>query len=177
MIHSAGGTTGQVLRQPDTYFLHPGSTFVYAEATVYGVTTRDSALVTVTIPGAIALTAFFVTPKSVGTPIGYFEPAVDTVKIFPDAFAGTGATVAFLNATQTPIDVVFDDSSAVQGSGIDALFCGTSQSGNIPAFIADPTQTCFLAQNGYQLRLITVPGTYHYHSALYGTSGTIVVVP
>jgi hypothetical protein len=176
-LSSGGGVSGTVQRQRDGIFVHPGRAMLFAEATVYGITMRDSTFVTITPPGFGLLTAVFGTPKAVGRVVGQFEPAVDTVHIVPDPYAGTGATVAFLNATTTPIDVVFDDPTAFKANGIETLFCGTSSQGNVPAFVHEPTTSCFLGQSGFRLRLITSPGTYHYHSAMYGTSGAIVVLP
>jgi len=86
------------------------------------------------------------------------------------------------------VDVVFDDSAAVQAADSATFldgFCGifqlcipTQGGGNIRAFA--PLDTGSLAGRdtlGVRARSFPTSGTYHYHSALYGTSGIIHVLP
>jgi hypothetical protein len=84
---------------------------------------------------------------------------------------------------ELPMDVVFDEPDAPQPSPIPGyvLFypTGTGDIGPIPPFILDGqlNPDCYLDFYGCQgaSRSFPVAGTYHYHSALYGTKGVIVV--
>ena len=96
---------------------------------------------------------------------------------------------------QMPIDVVFDDSMAVQGvdsatfqTGVGAYLGSTGSvipmqgGGNIPTFAG--LDTLSVNQNGFaftspatRARSFPVAGTYRYHSVLYGTTGIIHVLP
>jgi len=173
-LFSFGGGDGEL---DPKFNVHPKTTMLVAEATVYGVTKLDSVPVTLAPPSFVTISAVFTTPRTSTTPIGSFVPSVDTTKIFDDPILGLGVTVGFGNPASNPgpIDVVFDDSAAAQSSVLNA--CGLPPTGNIPAFIGDPTGTCGQVINGRRWRFFTTPGTYHYHSTLYGTSGTIVVLP
>jgi hypothetical protein len=156
----------------------PGRTLLYAEATVYGTTVRDSTPVTLAVPSGVAMTATFLTPKGRTAPVGGFEPSMVTLQLARNGFDEVGAGVRFTNYMPYPIDVVFDSPPGpVQGSQFEQLYCGTLDGGNIAPYVADQTSLCLLDALGFKLRWFTVPGTYRYHSELYGTSGTIVVIP
>ena len=146
-----------------TYRVGP-VTFI-ASATAYGVTKADTLPYTISLPVQEQL---------------YVEARTDAhgeaVLVFPPApiLIGVGGYVAWINMTSLPIDVVFDDPTNVaQDDDLCALFgsvfCG---SGNIPSWSADPSGDPFASA---RVRQFWVPGTYHYHSALYGTTGTIIV--
>jgi hypothetical protein len=150
-----------------------GPIVLYAATTVYGVTKVDSVVLTVIPPRFGTISIKFRTPRESTTPVAYFDPPLDTVSV--------GAIVVWsynASAGDLPVDVTFDDPTAVEASIFELLYCGTSRSGNIPAFAGpDSTATCFLDQIGWKSRQFPEPGIYHYHSALHGTSGTIVVMP
>jgi hypothetical protein len=149
-----------------------GPIALYATTTVYGVTKTASVVLTVIPPAYASILINFRTPRESTIPIAYFDPPLDTVSM--------GATVVWSyqsSADDSPVDVIFDDPTAAQSSVFEQLYCGTSSGGNIPAFVQDPTSTCYFDQIGWKLRQFYTPGTYHYHSARYGTSGTIVVMP
>ena len=162
-----------------------------ARATVYGVPVSDSVLVTRTFSSAAEIHVVFTTPRSATTPVGHFEPVVDTAQFYNDPFFGPGVLLAVTNPTAQPIDVVFDSldghpiapdvlPTVVGPSPVEARVCGTSSGGDIPVVKLDPTSACgwdHFFGSGIKWRTLTVPGTYRYHSELYGTGGTIVVLP
>ncbi len=159
-----------------------GTVVIRATATVYGITVSDSVVVTA-IPALTATVGIVQLPsRTTGQPINVFSP--DSVTI-----AAGGLVKWRVDTTLTPhdsIDVVFDHPPGpVQG--VDSTALGSqafssepypfeSAGGNIAAFM--PTDT--LPDNdgviGVRARQFPVPGTYHYHSARYGTAGVIVVL-
>ena len=158
-----------------------GHTQIIAEATVYGVRRVDTLAMTV---GWWQNGVVTVLPRYSGgstIPIGTFSPSVDTIAM--------GGTVAWVNVLPgLPIDVVFDDSTAVQAVDSATYFFGracflrvcipTQGGGNIPRFA--PVDTGVLRGNdtlGVRARRFPIAGTYHYHSVLYGKAGSIVVLP
>lgn len=177
--------------------IQPGHVIISAEATVYGVRKVTTLAYTV---GWTLEQNVDVLPQSVAghaTPISYFRPGDDTVAagaiIWWDSFLGV-----------QPIDIVFDDSAAVQGVdsiAFDSLVSGggfvlnsiNSTGGNIQAFHDD---SGFVGPyNGYltgpqgtlcfpyacapvgRARRFPTPGTYRYHSALTEAVGVIHVLP
>ena len=138
--------------------LRPGRVVFAATTYAYGTVRRDTLPFKIGYPLSPYSYSNIVSVLS-NTPIGstrqslFFYPASLTV--------GVGGGVAFGNfSNQFPIDVVFDDSSAVAG-----FFGGPS--GNIPADTASDVEP--------RMRAFPVAGTYHFHSRLYSTSGTIIV--
>jgi hypothetical protein len=105
------------------------------------------------------------------------------------------------NPVETPgldsIDVVFDDSTAAKAGQIGGIYCSFTgfvhdvfctptppDSGNIPAFGPDTAKYNAAQTSGdiapfllsvKQARTFPRAGNYHYHSRLYGTTGTIYV--
>ena len=168
--------------EASNYFVRQsvGRTYIVAEATVYGVHRVDSLPFTVGWLNQVIVQIQPHYPAGSSTPIGIFNPTDDTVAV--------GGAVLWEN--QLPgqlVDVVFDDSSAVQ-SVDSATFLGGFASvikvvfpaqggGNIRAFA--PLDTGALRGEdtlGIRARRFPTAGTYRYHSALYGTSGVIHVL-
>ena len=153
-----------------------GRATITAETWAYGIAKRDSLTFVVGPPHFLTIQMLPKTPITSLTPIGTFNPEHYIV--------GIGAIVTWENdSVNTPIDVVFDDSGAVQeaetlGSGQLSLFscslgiadCSPTGAGNIPAFHADPA-----TGPAFRSRSFPVAGTYTYHSRLYGTRGSIIV--
>jgi hypothetical protein len=153
-----------------------GQVTISVETWAYGVAKRSSLTFVVGLPQYAKIQMLGETPVASLTQIGVFSPSSYIV--------GKGAVVTWEDdSVDVPIDVVFDDSSAVQ-STIDIYsfayiacqlqpsnyVCPTATgAGNILPFQAD--------QNGPATRSRSFPaaGTYTYHSRLYGTSGTIIV--
>jgi hypothetical protein len=151
-----------------------GEATISVETWAYGVVKRSSRTFIVGPPHFAKIRMLAETPVASLTQIGTFTPSAYTV--------GVGAVVTWEDdSVDVPIDVVFDDSSAVQES-IDInstpyisclvfnTVCPTATgAGNIPPFQAD--------QNGPGDRARSFPtaGTYTYHSSLYGTRGKIIV--
>jgi hypothetical protein len=176
------GSSMAMLEQPNSLagsgsFRGPGRIVVSAEATVYGVTVRDSTPVTLLPPSRTNLSAVFGTPHSTGTPVGYFEPVVDTMKL-----ENGSAFVVFGSVPDNPpIDVIFDaPPGVVHAAPIVALVCREPPStAVITSFTLDARNTAEQCQfrRSSQWLLLNGSGTYRYHSALYGTRGSIVVLP
>jgi hypothetical protein len=159
-----------------------GTATITATTTYYGVTKRDS--VRLTIDGTI-LTHVELTPSSKpdGSTVWSFSPQTVILDV--------GGTVVFGGAisvgTNKILDVVFDDPSVAQPSPLPMTVTGAmAGSGNI-APIQEPTEDdiytqcidpdhpeffIYLCQAG---RAFFTPGTYHYHSATYGTTWTVIV--
>jgi plastocyanin len=113
------------------------------------------------------------------------RPDGSSVAEFPPnpAVISVGGDVQWNNRTSVPVDVTFDDSAhvfqddsrcaAVQYFPLDwqpyliESWCG---GGNIPTWSREPV-------HGFDARVrqFRAPGTYHYHSVLNGTVGTIIV--
>ncbi len=130
---------------------HPGTFVVRASALVYGVVKSDSLPFTVTnsLSGTITL------KKS------KLESHVTLLR---------GGDMAWINATTDSIDIVFDDSLAVQrpfGSTLIGMLYGDA-AGNIAPFAGDPSftlnQISTLGPVVVRVRSFPVPGTYKYTS-------------
>jgi hypothetical protein len=152
----------------------PGRAVVSAVATVYGVTVRDSTPVTLVAPSLMTILAQFTTPHSTGMPVGHFEPIVATAKL------ENGAVFLLISGgVPYPIDMVFDaPPGAVVSAPTESAIC-RDPSHEITSFTLDPHNTadpCPFRRTSRFL-LLTVPGTYRYHSAMYGTTGSIVILP
>jgi len=133
-----------------------GQVTFYATTLAYGVMKRDSLPFVVGYP-ILPFTNIItlLSRASVGS-----QPSV--VSFYPSTLTvGVGGIVLFgIPGVKFPlVDVVFDDSTAIQGA-----FGGPG--GNMPA---DTTLT--LVQ---RVRKFPVAGTYTYHSRLYGTSGVVI---
>lgn len=139
--------------------VRPGTATIRATATVFGVVLRDSVTITVGDPQLGVVGVASSQPTGSAQPILSFAP--------PELTIGVGGTVLFLQTSFVmPIDVVFDDSTAVAESPI--LPGG---GGNIPAWVADTTSYA----GPFRARAFVNPGTYTYHSTLYNTNGRIIV--
>ncbi len=147
-------------------------TFI-ATATAYGVTKADTVPFTIGLPLSVS---FMIETR--------VDAHGDTVPVFPSAPAviGVGGDVIWHNTTSLPVDVTFDDPTNVGqddtlctsflGALAPEAFCGV---GNIAAWTVDtlPTGGTIITR----VRQFLVPGTYHYRSTRYGTTGTIIVKP
>lgn len=152
-------TTGQITPQ------NVGHVTFSAATWAYGVVKQDSLRYTIGYPVFQFYSAVSNTPVGSLTPVLHFEPSTIAV--------GPGALVLFGNGSADSVDVVFDDSTAVQGF---FLFGLDVPGGNIPPLDTLSTNwSCSQYQCGTTLRTFPVPGTYHYHSRLNGTSGTVIV--
>lgn len=137
--------------------IRPGTAWIRAATTAYGVTKIDSLQITVGNPlfGAVNIVA----RNPVGsTPQLAFEPGTLTV--------GVGATVVFLTYTAAMgTDVVFDDPTDVAESPLIP-----TGAGNIEEFRGEGE-----FHDNFRSRAFPKPGTYTYHSTLYNTNGRIIV--
>lgn len=145
----------------------PGHVTVIATATAYGITKADTLPVTVGYPvGGIIIN---VQPQkdASGHMVNGFAPSDITV--------GVGAILFFSNNTGVATDLTFDDPTNVAQDDRDCAFlpwfCGT---GSIDAWARDPNDPTSLSAT--RARRFPVPGTYTYHSTIFGTTGRIVVV-
>lgn len=168
--------------------LQPGTVTIRVGTTYYGVTQRDSVQLTIGNPVVVAIRAYpVVSPTVAGQYIRIYDPNTITI--------GVGGTVVFYagvssSPSPTPLswDVIFDTPDEAQASTLPpsalGLLGSNTGAGNIapapPYLLSDgtsnPACVAFLVCLG-ATRSFLHAGTYHYHSALYGTSGTIVVTP
>jgi len=145
---------------------HPGPVTIYASTRTYGVSKVDTLLYTIGHP---LLMNISITPKvgSNGQTIPVFAP--DSVVL------GPGARLLFANSLAPATDVTFDDPTNVGPDPFYCIFgpplCG---SGNIEPWTYDPNGPLGTF-SALRVRNIVVPGTYRYHSALFGTTGVIVI--
>jgi hypothetical protein len=93
---------------------------------------------------------------------------------------GPGGTVLILNKSGIVTDMTFDDPTNVMQAD---LYCGppwtfiwpyACGSGNVEAFAREPGDQ--FGGTAVRVRSFPVPGTYAFHSTIFGTTGTIVVV-
>jgi hypothetical protein len=143
----------------------PGQVTVYATTNVYGVTKSDTVPYTIGHPITLALEIVSQTAPN-GQVINGFSPS--SVEL------GPGASVLFGNATTILTDVTFDDPTNVaQAETYCSLLESLCGSGNIEAWARDPNDESGLS--GLRARSFPVPGTYTFHSTIFGTTGTIVI--
>jgi len=146
--------------------MQPGHLDVYATTTTYGVTKVDTLPYTIGYPVIVLID---IPPKvqANGQSIPVFSP--DSVVL------GPGARVLFSNELGPATDVTFDDPTNVaqddQYCPLAPVLCG---SGNIAPFVYDPNDPTGVS--GFRARDFPVPGTYTFHSALFGSTGIIVIV-
>jgi hypothetical protein len=147
-----------------------GHVVLSASTWAYGVLMSDS------LPFAISWSRY----TNIGirriTPVGSLTPEL----VFgPPVAINVGGTVAWQNNYQDPIDIVFDDSTAI-AEGCFVLRCGVLPStgtGNVPPFYYDDTETDTSAFSlGFIARSFPVAGIYHYHSRLYPSSTGVIYV-
>jgi hypothetical protein len=139
-----------------------------ASTWAYGVAMQDS------LPFVLSWPRYAPNEISKVTPVGSLTP----VLVFkPSVAVSVGGTVVWHNKYAQPIDVVFDDSTAIE-TGCPLLLCAFfpyTGTGNIPPFHQDLTDTSAFAK-GYVGRSFPVAGVYHYHSRLFPSStGTVYV--
>ena len=153
-----------------------GHVKLYATTFSYGVEKRDSLEFVVNNPTGISVSAVQVTPVGSQTPIFTFFPATVTIRV--------GGIVNWFNESGAdgtpvrPLDVVFDDPANVDSACVTFKggfsFCDyapPSGVGNIPNFQYD--STVFFSDA--RARSFPKAGTYHYHSDIYKTTGTVIV--
>lgn len=142
----------------------PGQASIVARTTAYGVTMADTAVYTVTLP---AVQGIGVVADSTRPPA--LAPA--EVRVLADGF------VAWINLTDTRVEVTFDDATNVAEATVLCMyfgpdFCG---GGDIPAFDGAPTLDSL---DTIRYRHFPVPGTYTYRVRGEGVDlrGRVVVV-
>jgi hypothetical protein len=162
----------------DLYSKVPGKVTFYATAWAYGVEKRDSLPYTMTIARNVVISIESKTPVGSLTPILYFAP--QTIVI------GTGGVVTWdgsVNFLTDSIDVVFDNPAAVDSAAPyndpEPYFPYTGR-GNIPAIYFDQSAIDNEDYDTYYRKIraarsFPVAGTYHYHSEIYGSTGTVIV--
>ncbi|HEU4642606.1 MAG TPA: hypothetical protein VFS44_09135 [Gemmatimonadaceae bacterium] len=147
-----------------------GQVTVIASATVYGVTKADTVTYRIGNPltGILNVAA---EKDASGRSVNGFKP--DLLLI------GPGGTVDIVNLTGVATDLTFDDPTNIVP---DSTFCvppyttlnpAICAGGNVEAFARDSSDQSGLT--ALRVRRFPLPGTYHYHSTIFGTTGTIVV--
>jgi len=143
----------------------PGNVTFYASTLTYGVSKVDTLPYVIGHPIVIAMQIVSQTDAH-GHATNVFSP--NYVEL------GPGAIVLFGNATPLPTDITFDDPTNVAEDTRDCPFletlCGT---GNLDAWAKDPTDDSGIT--GLRARSFPVPGTYTFHSTIFGSTGTIVI--
>jgi hypothetical protein len=143
----------------------PGPVTIYASATVYGVTVRDSMILTLKEP---YLGIVEVDLDTVSATAGNVQTVI-TRNPAGDITISAGGVVWWLNTMTDSLDIVFDNPSAATedfnfldtGGGDIAPFPGC------PGFLAD----CINVAS----RQFLSPGIVKYHSVRMGISGTIII--
>jgi hypothetical protein len=145
--------------------IHAGHLDVYAATTTFGVTKVDTLPYTIGYPTLILINIS-----------QQMQPNGQSIPVFiPDSVVlGPGAGVVFINQFGPATDVTFDDPTNIAQDVLFCLFgpitCGT---GNIAPWTFDPNDLSGLSS--WRVRDFPVPGTYNFHSALFGTTGIIVI--
>jgi hypothetical protein len=144
---------------------HPGPVTIYAATVTFGVVKTDSLPYLIGHPVQLILSVFPQRSSS-GQTIGVFGPS--------HVILGPGAIVLFFSQGAPPTDLTFDDPTNIEQDDRDCplseYLCGT---GSIEAFALDPNDPTGLSSS--RARRFPVPGTYNFHSTLFGSSGSIVV--
>ena len=163
-----------------------GPVSILGTARIYGVALQNSIRVNVIPSLSDLFTVLQHIPRATGQVTTYFEPATVTI--------AAGGVVNWYVVTRNllrpeSIDIVFDDPSGpvlgVDTTGLSSFyqflfrFPYDTAGGNIAPFAdpdttPDPTQ---IRRGIDRARRFPVPGTYHFHSALRGATGTIIVQP
>jgi hypothetical protein len=146
--------------------VQPGHVTLTATATAYGVTKTDTVRYTLGYPLTQLLTVIPQKNASGQTVNGFSPPLLQL---------GPGGSVLIINETTTPTDLTFDDPTNVAQND---LYCGflpaLCGSGNISAWARDTSDASGIS--AIRTRRFPVPGTYTYHSTIFGTTGKIIVV-
>jgi hypothetical protein len=157
-----------------------GHVTLSATTTYYGVTKTDSLEYTIGNPVLATVgIPMMPSPTVAGEVIRAYSPSVIVI--------GVGGTVIFapptiLTGTAVDWDVVFDDPDAAQPSTLvpTSVPTGAGNIGPNPPFATNgainPACAGAVGASCRQAaRAFMQPGTYTYHSALYGTTGKIIV--
>lgn len=156
--------------------LRPGYFNIVANATVYGERFTDTLRYRIGYPGLVKPSIYGKMYAYLIYEVGTFYPVVLTV--------GTGAVVELqysMGSDGYLADMIFDNPAALDSvpeqyaCTTHGLACGDV--GSIEAF----GPSAVFAYDDYdanrtRARRFTQPGTYPYHSELWGTGGTIIVV-
>jgi hypothetical protein len=146
--------------------IRPGHVTVVATATAYGITKADTLPFTIGHPLTL-LMSIALQRNASGQQVAAFVPN--------HLVMGTGGVVLIFNPTTVATDITFDDPTNVaQADDFCAFlpdFCGT---GNIDAFATDPSDPS--GTSGDRARRFPVPGTYRFHSTIFGTTGAIDII-
>jgi hypothetical protein len=144
-----------------------GMATVYTSATVYGITMEDSLHLEITTPLWLAYTLKKTIMAAGGTPVLTLLPERPN-----EAVIGVGGWVWWSNTDQDPadsLDVVFDDPTAASPDLAFPLLA--SGGGNIAPFPGSDGSSFLTIRS----RQFLHAGTFHWHSARLGVSGTITV--
>jgi plastocyanin len=144
--------------------IRPGHVAIVATATAYGVTKADTLPFTIGFPLTLFVTISARTNAS-GQVVNGFTPEEITL--------GPGATVIFSNNTVAPTDVTFDDPTNVAQGDPYCAFLPPCEAGDIEAWARDPADP--FGTSASRVRRFPVPGTYNFHSTLFGSHGSIVI--
>ncbi|MBX6330989.1 MAG: hypothetical protein IRY91_03980 [Gemmatimonadaceae bacterium] len=150
--------------------VHPGHVTIVASATAYGVTKTDSLRYTIGYSSQQELDIVAQVNASGQTVGGFSRPLI---------LLGPGGRLIIVNQTNIATDLTFDDPTNIVR---DEQFCVPPftlfpylcEDGNVEAFANDPNDPS--GASILRFRRFPVPGTYRYHSTIFGTAGTIVVV-
>lgn len=156
----------------DAYgFVHgkdQGEATVYASTYAYGVAKYDSLHVAIGPPLSVLVNVLRRT-RIGASDILFFQPATMVI--------GVNGSVAWVNGETLPLDIEFDNPSAVLADTVFQPFSAAPPaSGNIPSYTPQlDTAGHVIFNTLMRSRRFPVAGTYSYHSNLYHTQGVIVV--
>ena len=146
----------------------PGRVTLIATATAYGVTKADTLAYVVGWPIAVTMPIVPLAVVNGDTTLGFSAPTL---------YLSPGGYVVWDNGFTKPIDVTFADSTAVDSVAALCVPANATMpwlchgSGNVFPFATDS-----VAGWNLQARSFRKPGTYTYHSTIFGTAGKVVVV-
>jgi hypothetical protein len=167
--------------QPGSSANLPGTTTIVCRATIYGVSLTDSLPIRI---GPPLLTKITVDTQLVASGPPNVVVSTAVVQI------GVGGIIEWDNNSAQTVDLVFDDSTALQsvpaserviGSGILGITCYAARNCNLPSPAGNVVLLPSLSRTfkngvGRDFRKFPVAGTYPYHSATFpNVAGTIIV--
>jgi hypothetical protein len=147
-----------------------GMVTVYTSATVYGITVEDSLQLEITTPLWVEYTLKKTTPISEAPPVFALFPERPN-----EAVIGVGGWVWWYNTDTDPrdsLDVIFDDPTA---AAPDSVFPTLASDGENIAPFPGSDEPAIPSSSNVRSRRFLHTGTFHWHSAKLGVSGTITV--
>jgi hypothetical protein len=165
----------------------PGVVTFYATTYAYGITRQDSLPFVIGWSSSSTVQPVWTTPVDSKTPVLAFRPAAIIVSVGAHIAWNAPGAVGDRNPPGDSVDVVFDDSTAVQSScgflfgSVDCTSFPSTGGGNIAPFFPDTAalgagKISVYLGSVLRARAFPVEGMYTYHSRRYpSATGKIIV--